>query len=321
MPLFSVVIPSFNRVALLGSALGSVFAQRFADFEIIVVDDGSTDGTRDYLNSLGRRIKLFRQPNRGPGAARNLGARHATGKYLAFLDSDDLWFPWTLELYRDVIHDYCEPAFLAGKPYVFSDNDELHKVKLGAARVEQFADYLASADRWRWWGASSFIIRRDAFVAVGGFTDKWVNAEDADLALRLGVAPGFIQITHPTTFAYREHKGSAMKDVKRTFAGTWSMVCAERGKHYPGGKLRALERHRILTRHTRPVTFGCLRQGLRREAWMLYRETFAWNARQGRVKYLAGFPALAAISRLRATSAPAAEPDESGENRSLRDVH
>ena len=277
-------------------------------------------GRTDYLHSLGQRIKHYRQPNRGPGAARNLGARHAKGKYLAFLDSDDLWFPWTLEVYRDVINDHRNPSFLAGKPHVFSVEDELDKVRFGAVRAERFADYLASADRWRWYSASSFIIRRDVFVGVGGFTEKWVNAEDADLALKLGVSSGFVQITYPVTFAYRDHVGGVMKDMNRTFAGTWSMVCAEQGEHYPGGKLRAWERQRILTRHTRPVTVSCLRHGLQREAWMLYRDTFAWNARQGRGKYLAAFPVLAAISRLRATSASAAPSEESGENRPVRDV-
>jgi hypothetical protein len=211
-----------------------------------------------------------------------------------------------LQVYRDAIHGHRDPAFLAGNPYVFSVDDELNKIISCAVTSERFADYLASADQWRWYSASSFIIRRDAFVGVGGFTEKWVNAEDADLALRLGVTPGFVQITDPVTFAYRDHVGSVMKDMSRTFAGTWSVVCAEQGEHYPGGKLRALERQRILTRHTRPVTISCLRHGLQREAWMLYRDTFAWNARQGRARYLAAFPVLAAISRLRATSARAA---------------
>ena len=169
---FSVVVPSFNRIAVLEEALESVFAQRFTDFEVIVVDDGSTDGTKDYLNSLRATRQALSPADRGPGAARNLGARHAKGKYVAFLDSDDLWFPWTLEVYRDIIHGHCDPSFIAGKPCVFSIGDELAKVKSGAVRAEWFADYLVSAERWRWYSASSFIIRRDAFVAVGGFTEE-----------------------------------------------------------------------------------------------------------------------------------------------------
>src|ERR1700730_15967656 len=125
MPLFSVVIPALNRLTLLRGAVESIFAQRFQDFEIIVVDDGSNDGTTDCFQSHGQQIKMLRQCNRGPGASRNLGARYATGTYLAFLDSDDLWFPWTLELYRNVINDCHEPSFVAGKPFMFSDIREL----------------------------------------------------------------------------------------------------------------------------------------------------------------------------------------------------
>jgi Glycosyl transferase family 2 len=300
-PRFSIVIPTYNRLEFLKQVLSSIRAQTFTDYEVIVVDDGSTDRTREWLFSQGEDVLAITQPNRGPGSARNFGARHASGTYLAFLDSDDLWFPWTLEVYQAVIHKHCDPSFIAGKPYAFSNEYELDRVIPATAQTEQFADYLASSDEWRWWGVSSFVIRNDAFTAAGGFTDEWVNGEDADLALRLGVAAGFVQITAPVTFAYREHAANAMKDAKRTLAGSWSKVYAERLGRYPGGSVRARERRRILTRHTRPVTLGCLQQGLRREAWKLYGATFAWNASLGRVKYLTAFPLLAAMSHSRAT--------------------
>jgi glycosyltransferase involved in cell wall biosynthesis len=293
MPLFSVVIPTFNRIALLGATVESVIAQRFSDFEIIVVDDGSTDGTTEYLQTLGKKVRVFWQPNGGPGAARNLGARHACGTYLAFLDSDDLLFPWTLEVYRDAIYRYGEPSFVVGKPHVFWKDHERINIIPGAAQTERFVDYLASSDEWRWWGASSFVVYREAFSAVGGFAEDRVNGEDADLALRLGLAPGFVQVTSPATFAYRDHVESAMKDLKRTVAGAQFMVCAEQAGRYPGRQARAVERYRILTRNTRAVTVSCLKQGLWLEAWALYRATFGWNASLGRMMYLAAFPLLA----------------------------
>jgi glycosyltransferase involved in cell wall biosynthesis len=292
MPLFSVVIPSFNRVTLLDATLKSVFAQHFTDYEIIVVDDGSTDATMDYLQSLQHRVAILHQPNQGPGAARNRGARHAGGSYLAFLDSDDLWFPWTLEVYRDVIRKYNDPSFVTGRPYLFSDGDEWKTLNQSAmAESEGFVDSLASGG-WRWWSASSFVIRRDAFTAAGGFTDEWGNGEDVDLTLRLGVAHGFVHITAPVTFAYRNHAASLKHDVTRTYATARLMVRAEHKGNYPGGGARARERRQILTRHTRAVTLLCLRQGLLGEAWMLYRATFTWNASLRRLKYLAGFPLL-----------------------------
>jgi len=70
-------------------------------------------------------------------------------------------------------------------------------------------------------GASSFVIRRDAFLSAGGFTNESINGEDADLALRLGTLPGFVQVTSPSTFAYREHEVSLMKNLPKTLKGIW----------------------------------------------------------------------------------------------------
>jgi glycosyltransferase involved in cell wall biosynthesis len=299
-PLFSVIIPTFNRVLLLSNTLDSVFAQQHTDYEIIVVDDGSTDQTIDYLNSLGKDVRVFQQSNRGAGAARNLGARHAQGQYLAFLDSDDIWFRWTLQVYQEVIREQRDPSFVAGKPFLFSDKLSLEKVKFGPTQTERFVDFLASGDEMRWWGASSFVIRRDAFMAVGGFTEEWVNDEDTDFTLKIGVAPCFVQIAVPVTFAYREHAASVSKDLTRKLAGTWARIRNEREGRYPGGRARARERRRIVTRHVRPVTLGCLQEGLWRVAWKLYIATFVWHASLGRVKYLTAFPLLASMSYLRA---------------------
>ncbi len=301
MPFFSVIIPTYNRVAFLKRTLESVFAQRYDQFEIIVVDDGSTDLTMDYLKSLGQRVRIVHQPNLGPGAARNLGVKHAEGAYLAFLDSDDLWFPWTLDIYRKVIQECCEPSFLAAKPLSFSYDRELASIATVEIKIEEerFEDYFAAGDEWRWWGVSSFVIRRDVFEGAGGFVKEWVCGEDADLALRLGVDPGFVQIKAPATFAYREHDASATKNLNRTIAGIRSMVRAEREGRYPGGKSRARERRLILTRHVRPVVLECFRVGLRREAWWLYVSTFGWNASLGRLKFLAGCPLMAMAGILR----------------------
>ena len=92
-PLVSVVIPTYNRWPILRDAVQSVLGQSYKGFELIVVDDGSQDGTADHLRRYGPRLRLFSQRRRGVAAARNLGARCARGRYLAFLDSDDLWQP------------------------------------------------------------------------------------------------------------------------------------------------------------------------------------------------------------------------------------
>lgn len=98
-PAVSVVIPTFNRIDLLPLAVSSVLDQTFADFELLVVDDGSTDGTDSWLDAItDRRLRAIRLPHSGNVArVRNAGAAAATGRFLAFLDSDDLWLPRKLE--------------------------------------------------------------------------------------------------------------------------------------------------------------------------------------------------------------------------------
>jgi glycosyltransferase involved in cell wall biosynthesis len=98
MPLFSVVIPTHDRLELLKRTVQSIRQQSFPDYEIIVVDDGSRDGTIDWLAENNSWLRGIRQSNKGPGAARNAGAQVSHGQYLAFLDSDDVWFPWTLDV-------------------------------------------------------------------------------------------------------------------------------------------------------------------------------------------------------------------------------
>jgi GT2 family glycosyltransferase len=296
---FSVVVPTFNRRSLVAAALESIRAQKFDDFEIIVVDDGSSDGTAEYLKSYGKGMTLLTQRNRGPGAARNLGLEHARGRYVAFLDSDDLWFPWTLATYAALAAEHDDPAFISGKPYRFDSEDGLGKVAPEEANVTKFADYLASGDEWRWWGVSSFVLRTDALRAAGGFTEKNMNGEDADLALKLGAAAGFVQVLSPFTFGYREHSASVMRDLSKTLAGAHHLIESEQEGAYPGGASRARERWRILTRHVRPVSLDCIAQGRAREAWELYRSTLRWNAALGRWKYVFGFPVQAGARRLR----------------------
>src|SRR5258708_31868127 len=96
-PLISVIVPTFNRWPLLRQALDSVLAQSFRDFELLVVDDGSTDGTVEELRKIGSCLRLFGTARKGVAAARNLGVSQARGRYIAFLDSDDTWLPRKLE--------------------------------------------------------------------------------------------------------------------------------------------------------------------------------------------------------------------------------
>ena len=95
-PLVSVIIPTYNRAEIIEEAVDSVLAQDYKDFELIVVDDGSTDNTSEVLATYGDDIRVLYQENKGVSAARNRGISEAAGKLIAFLDSDDLWMPQKL---------------------------------------------------------------------------------------------------------------------------------------------------------------------------------------------------------------------------------
>ncbi len=98
MPRISVIIPCYNNKPYIRECLNSVLSQTFSDYEVIVVDDGSTDGTGEIIQNYLPRVRYLRQSNQGPAAARNAGIEAASGEYIAFQDADDLWYPEKLEM-------------------------------------------------------------------------------------------------------------------------------------------------------------------------------------------------------------------------------
>jgi glycosyltransferase involved in cell wall biosynthesis len=111
-PLFSIVIPTYNRAALIGDTLRTVFAQDLRDFEVIVVDDGSTDNTQSVIETFSdERLQYFKRANAERGASRNFGARQARGRYINFFDSDDLMYPKHLSVAKESIAVWSEPEF------------------------------------------------------------------------------------------------------------------------------------------------------------------------------------------------------------------
>jgi glycosyltransferase involved in cell wall biosynthesis len=297
VPTFSVIVPTYNRAGLLKEALRSVLAQEFRDFEVIVVDDGSTDDTPAILNSFGKEIRFFKQDNKGAGAARNVGIQNALGDYVAFLDSDDLWFPWTLSTFASVISQYDRPAILSAKLVEFTSSEELVDLKPAIPRVLARSDYYLSHTDGCFTGAGMAVLRRSHLLKTGGFTVKRVNGEDHDLILRMGTTSGFVQILSPVTLGWRRHRGSATRNVGRTVLGMNYLLEQEANGRYPGGRARAHQRRGILASHIRPLTLECLRHGLHKEAWHLYYRTLSWHMRLRRWKYLVGFPIKAFAAR------------------------
>jgi len=183
MPLVSVIIPTRNRRELVGEAVASALAQRDVAAEVIVVDDGSTDGTASMLSAFGDRIRVVRQTGSGVSAARNHGARLARGEWLAFLDSDDLWRPEKLA--RQLAYHADRPTLGA------SQTGEIwirNGVRVNPCRHHRkpdgdiFAPSLARCVV----SPSAVLLRRELFASLGGFDEGLAVCEDYDLWLRLG---------------------------------------------------------------------------------------------------------------------------------------
>ena len=182
--LISVIIPTFNRWPMVGDAVESVLKQSQKIFELIVVDDGSDDGSFDELKRYGSLVTVFSQPRRGVAAARNLGVRLSSGKYLAFLDSDDLWFPKKLET---------QIAFIERNPGVQICQTEEIWVRNGKRVNPKRRHHKPSGDIFRasldlcLVSPSAVMMTRDLFRRVGGFDEAFVVCEDYDLWLRITV--------------------------------------------------------------------------------------------------------------------------------------
>lgn len=303
MVLFSVIIPVYNRIDLLKEAIDSVLSQTFHDYEVIVVDDGSTDDVAAVVSSYGDRIYYLRQDNQGVGAARNTGATVAKGRYLAFLDSDDLWTPWTLETYAAVLKSKPNASFIAGTTYAFSTRDELSKFSMfGQAELDQdltvvfeiFPNYYHCPEKRVGLVPSAVVINTQTFREQQGFIGRRGRiAEDADFWMKIGTIGEFILINSPTVCYYRKHVGNQMANALKTLPGALFIIQQEKTGQYPGGELHRRDRLQLLTKYVRPVSLSCLQQGHFSEAWQIYKQTFFWNLYLGRLRYLLGFMVMA----------------------------
>lgn len=290
LPFFSIVIPTYNRLGHLKETIGSIESQTFRDFEVIVVDDGSNDGTHTWLESR-PDIRAFRQLNRGPGAARNEGIRHAQGEYIALLDSDDIWLPWTLDTFYKAIQLHVFPSILSGSFKEFTNSEEILREPERECVSLAFPDYLASSHRSYSVGSGNCVIRRSVLTSFEFLEDR-LNGEDHDLILRLGDQPGFVQILSPLTLGWRRHPQSQTADTAQGIRGATRLVHRENTGTYPGGLRRSAERRRIIARHIRPVVLRSCAKENSAQAWNLYRETISWNITLGKWKYVAVVPLL-----------------------------
>jgi glycosyltransferase involved in cell wall biosynthesis len=208
-PLVTIVIPTFNYGHFVVGAVQTALAQTYANVEVIVVDDGSTDGTCDLLAPYRGRVGYLYQSNQGIHAARNAGILAGRGEFIGFLDSDDLWHPRKVERQMQCFMQHPEAGLVAADTVKARCEKwpEVKSAALPAVAVTQ-RDLLICPR----FGASSVLIRRECFQRVGMFEGGILGLEDRDMWIR--IARYFpIYILQEPLWWYREHTGSISYNV------------------------------------------------------------------------------------------------------------
>ena len=253
----SVIIPAYRAAATIRRALASVAGQTVKPLEVIVVDDGSDDATVEATKACddlleGVTLKVFSQPNRGAGAARNRALGEARAAYVAFLDADDEWLAAKLE--RSMAHLVgTENTLVAHDGWIVRDGEET--LNACARRFREGADPFVQLYRKGYIDTCSVVARRDAVEAAGGFDESLPNAQDFDLWLALVAVPGtpFTVFDEPLVRYYAGDTGIMGQTARRL------ACCMEIARRYapdlrrrPGSALLSLW-YRVLALHVEAI--------------------------------------------------------------------
>ncbi len=206
MPTVSVVIPTYNAARYVEAAVASVLGQTFKDVEVLVVDDGSTDETEAVLSRYRSAVRYLRQENGGVSAARNRGIQESTGRYVAFLDADDTWFPEKLDRQVAALgssgrHRACYSAHV-----ICTEALEPLSVQRGVRKSSSLEGLLLIGNVVG--TPSSVLCDRSLFSIVGGFDPRLSQCADWDMWVRLATVSEFLYLDEPLVM-YRQH-GSNM---------------------------------------------------------------------------------------------------------------
>ncbi len=203
IPAVTVIIPTFNRASWLAGAIDSVLNQTFQNFELIVIDDGSTDETPKLVAKYGDRIRYYVQPNRGPASARNLGIKRAQADLIAFLDSDDRWLKEKLHEQVGVMLNnpeikICYTNEIWVRRGVRVNQKKIHQKYSGWIYQKCLSLCIISP--------SSVMIRREVFDKVGLFDEQFLVCEDYELWLRISHRFPIFFIDKPLIIKFGGHE-------------------------------------------------------------------------------------------------------------------
>ncbi len=211
IPIVSIIIPTYNMRRWIGEAIDSALAQTYPACEVIVVDDGSTDGTADFLRErYGDRIRLHVQPNAGRAAARNKGFALSQGDYIQFFDADDLMEPDALRLRVDYLQQHPEVAVAYGRPLVFWEDDPAHPFPSDKERYfDQGIDLKTELHAPLLWTLMA-LVRRKWVARVSGMDEDLTSNEDWHFWLKIAAAGGqFAFVDGPPVARYRQRRANS----------------------------------------------------------------------------------------------------------------
>jgi glycosyltransferase involved in cell wall biosynthesis len=240
---FSVVITCFNQHAFIQAAVESALSQKHASKEIIVVDDGSTDGSTAALDRYANAVTLLKlSSNRGAVAARNHGAASARGEYLVFLDGDDVLRQSALTIYEELVAAR-RPRIILARIIWFSGTVPSLAEDLPERR--EFVEYpnLIDKDRSLDYCASAYVVAREDFERVGGWSPGIFHLDLVDLSSKLRMAGRALLVCSPATVLYRIHDSNTIHSVPPFLRMAHHLVSKEKACEYPGGRKRRFRQY------------------------------------------------------------------------------
>jgi len=205
MPKITVIIPLYNKGFIISETLSSVLAQTFADFEVVIVNDGSTDNSFEIVSRFSdERIKLFQQQNKGAAAARNLGIEKATGELIAFLDADDYWYPNHLEELHQLYIDFPNCGIYCNRYQIKTTSKHFQKPIFNGIDKDFrgiVSNYFYSNKPFRITWTSAIMIEKSILQKFGGFNENVSNGQDLELWTKIGISSP-IAVSNKSTALY-----------------------------------------------------------------------------------------------------------------------
>jgi GT2 family glycosyltransferase len=241
MPLLTIVIPAFNIELFIGAAVASALNQRGVNLEVIVVDDGSTDATRTRVEAISDpRLRLIAQSNRGLSGARNTGIRNAFGKYIGFLDGDDVWLPdFAARLIAEMQADATVGAIYSAYRYIDEHGRPAGQPLLAGPREPSLRRMLH-----RNYGNSHMIVRKECVEQVGLFDESLRSCEDYEFLVRILAKSRYVVRSVPDRLAlYRVRSGSLTGNFEQFLQNAERAINLIR-THCPGASARTVRRSR-----------------------------------------------------------------------------